>query len=59
MKIGTVIVAPVSTVAGFLGELAVSPRTPGSVYVTFNSTNGGNSQDKAESFSVLIKISTS
>mgnify|MGYP007115094230 CR=1 FL=1 len=40
---GTFIVAPVSTVAGFVAPVAVSPLTPGSVLITFNSTKfGGN-----------------
>ena len=34
MKIGTLISAPVSSVAGFVTFVAVSPFTPGSVSVT-------------------------
>ena len=43
MKSGTLTSAPVSTVAGLVEPVAVSPRTPGSVAVTSRVTNMGGS----------------
>src|SRR5579884_1696367 len=40
---GTLTTAPVSSVAGFVTLLAVSPRTPGSALSTVSSTKLGNS----------------
>ena len=42
-KSGTYTVAPVSTVAGFVAPVAVSPLKPGSVSVTVSSTKSGGS----------------
>ena len=43
MNKGTCTWAPVSTTAGFVAPVAVSPLNPGSVSVTSNSTNKGGS----------------
>ena len=45
MKMGTLISAPVSRVAGLVTLVAVSPRTPGSVSVTSSSTKLGISTE--------------
>ena len=45
MKSGTCTVAPVSSVAGLVAPVAVSPRTPGSVRVTASSTKDGSSTE--------------
>ena len=48
---GTLISAPVSSVAGFVALVAVSPLKPGSVSVTSSSTkNGGSSPQKLSLF---------
>ena len=43
MNRGTFIDAPVSTTAGFVAPVAVSPLNPGSVSVTSSYTNNGGS----------------
>lgn len=55
IKIGTLITAPVSRVAGFVTLVAVSPRTPGSVSVTFSSTKVGGSTEKTLPFQEEIR----
>ena len=42
---GTITVAPVSTIAGFVAPCAVSPLNPGSVSVISSSTNSGGSTE--------------
>ena len=45
---GTITFAPVSTIAGFVAPVAVSPLKPGSVSVISNSTNNGGSTAKTK-----------
>src|SRR5438132_4845072 len=61
---GTLIVAPLSRIAGFEPPDAVSPRTPGSVFTTLSSTNTGNSMPMGTAlwrriFTVISSLSRS